>query len=362
MPDTGAWDLLVGRDDFSRTSYIEHAPPEVGPNEALLRVDRVGVTANNVTYAKVGDMMRYWNFFPAEDGWGRVPLWGFADVEASNVEGLEVGTRLYGYLPSSSHLIVQPEKVNEAGFRDGSAHRADLPGAYNVYATTSGDPSYEVEREDLQILYRPLFITSFMLDDFFADQSFFGAGSILMSSASSKTAYGTAFCTGLRDDRPRIIGLTSTRNVEFTQSLGCYDEVVSYDAVSGLPTDQPTMYVDLTGSATLRKEIHDRFADMLVYDSVVGATMMGDEPDPGGDLPGPPPTFFFAPDQMEKRRADWGPGGIEKRYGESWRAFAPQVEKWVDVVPSKGPDGLRDAWLEVLQGRSDPRAGHVVSL
>lgn len=362
MENQGAWDLLVARDDFSRTSYFEHAVPHAGPGEVVLRVDRVGVTANNVTYAKVGESMRYWNFFPAEEGWGRVPLWGFADVETSNVDGIEVGTRLYGYLPTSSHLVVRPERADAAGFRDASEHRRDLPGPYNIYATTSGDLSYEADREDLQILYRPLFITSFMLDDFLGDHDFFGAETMVVSSASSKTAYGTAFCTQMRDQRPRLLGLTSRGNVEFTTALGCYDEVLSYEEVHSIPAARPTMYVDLTGSGPLRAQIHEHFGDSLVYDSVVGATMLGDFPQPGGDLPGPHPTFFFAPDQMSKRRADWGPGGIEKNYGAAWRAFAPAVKEWVDVTESNGPTGLREAWLEVLSGRSKPRVGHVVAL
>ena len=58
------------------------------------------MTANNVTYALMGDAMHYWDFFPAEPGLGLVPLWGFADVVASSTDGVEVGTRVYGYLPA----------------------------------------------------------------------------------------------------------------------------------------------------------------------------------------------------------------------------------------------------------------------
>src|SRR5687767_5291831 len=167
------WDLLVGREELKRTERVDRPVPEVGDGEVLLRVDRVGMTANNVTYALLGDAMQYWNFFPAEEGWGRVPLWGFADVVESNVTGVEVGTRVYGYLPPSSHLVVKPDRVDEAGFRDASDHRAGLPGPYQVYASTTGDPAYEAEREDLQILYRPLFLTSFMLADFLHDSDLF---------------------------------------------------------------------------------------------------------------------------------------------------------------------------------------------
>jgi hypothetical protein len=80
------------------------------------------------------------------------------------------------------------------------------------------------------------------------------------------------------------------------------------------------------------------------------------------DLPGPSPTFFFAPDQIRKRREDWGPRGIDRRLGATWAEFASAVKKWVDVTVGDGRDALLAAWLEVLAGRVDPRVGHVIAL
>jgi hypothetical protein len=258
--------------------------------------------------------------------------------------------------------VVKPERITEFGFNDASEHRAELPKVYNAYQLTTGDPAYDVANEDLQILYRPLFVTSFMLEDFLADNEFFGAEQILVSSASSKTSYGTAFCVGLRDPRPKLIGLTSQKNVGFTQSLGCYDEVVAYDDVRSLPVDKPTLYADMAGSQSLRKEVHEHFGEKLVYDAVVGITHMEASFGSGGDVPGPRPKFFFAPEQIAKRREEWGPGGIEKHYGVSWFAFVPVVKGWVNVTVGDGREALKAAWLEVLAGRTDPRVGHVIQL
>jgi hypothetical protein len=362
MSDRDGWDLFIARGDHSKTELQARPVPDLEAGEALLRVDRVGVTANNVTYALLGEAMRYWDFFPAPEGWGRVPLWGFAEVAASEVAGVEIGTRLYGYLPSSSDLVVRPERMDEAGFRDASAHRAELPRPYNVYATTTGDPSYERGVEDLQILYKPLFMTSFMLDDFIADSGFFGADRIFFSSGSSKTAYGTAFCLRLREGHPKLIALTSPGNVSFTESLSCYDEVLAYDDVEATSVEGRTAYLDFAGSQSLRETIHEHLGDGLVHDAVVGATHLEGIASGSGSLPGVKPQFFFAPDQIRKRRTDWGPQGIEKNYGIAWSAFAPVVEKWVEVTEGKGPDGLESAWLEVLSGKSDPRSGHVIQL
>jgi hypothetical protein len=357
---SAAWDLLVKRDELSKSDLVDRDVPSPGPGEAVLKVDRVGMTANNVTYALAGDLLNYWNFFPADDGWGRVPLWGFADVVASEADGVDVGTRVYGYLPPSSHLVVTPTAVTENGFKDGSEHRAGLDSAYNIYADTSGDPSYVAEHEDLQILYRPLFITSFMLDDFLSDNDFFGAEQVVVSSASSKTAYGTAFCTSRREDRPRLIALTSNGNVGFTHSLP-YDEVATYDDPGSIDANRPTLYLDLAGSNEVRAHIHKHFGDALVYDSLVGVTHQ-EGLGTNADLPGPEPVFFFAPSQIKKRRTDWGPGGIEQRYGAAWREFVPIVSGWVDVQVSLGREGLKDAWLEMLSGGAGPKSGRVISL
>lgn len=349
------WDLLVDRTDLARTSLAEAPRTRPGDGQALLRVDRVGLTANNVTYAVFGDAMRYWDFFPAPEGWGRVPLWGFCEVEESALPGVEPGTRLFGFLPSGSHLLVQPERLDAHGFRDGAPHRAGLPSPYNRLTTTAGDPSYDAAREDLQAVFRPLFMTSFLLADFLQDNDLFGAEAVVLSSASSKTAYGTAFLL----EGVHRVGLTSARNAAFVRSLGCYDEVVTYDDLR-LP-GVPSAYVDLAGDAGLRRRVHE--AGRLVHSAVVGAAHHGAAPDASeAPLPGPRPAFFFAPDQIRKRSADWGPDGVETEHAKAWARFVPVVESWVDLQVVTGPEGLRRAWSEVLAGGVDPRVAHVVQL
>lgn len=353
-----AWDLFVDRADLATTHIVEAPAPEAGPGQVVLRVDRVGVTANNVTYAVFGDAMHYWDFFPADDpALGRVPLWGFAVVERSTVPEVAEGTRLFGYLPTSSHLVVEPATVDDKGFRDASAHRQHLPAPYNGLTTTTGDPAYRAEEEDLQILYRPLFMTSFVLADMLTDNNLFGAESVVISSASSKTSYGTAFLL----DGVHRVGLTSERNRDFVTSLGCYDEVHTYDEVDRL-AERPSVYVDVAGNGALRRRVHERLAPL--HSAVVGASHHDAAPDltDGGDLPGAPPTFFFAPDRMRQRYADWGPDGVEEHHAEAWRRFAPVVAGWVDVAVGHGPEGLDAAWHDALAGTAPPRSGPIVQL
>jgi len=378
-----SWTLSVGRDDLAQTRLTEGtyllprtalriagptAPavptrvralraPALTDGQALLRVDRVGVTANNVTYAVLGESFHYWDFFPAAPGRGVVPLWGFAEVVESAVDGVEVGARLYGYLPSAGHLLVTPDRAGSRGFRDASPHRIQLPSPYNAYALTAGDSAYEPEREDLQILYRPLFFTSFMLADRLADSEGFGAEVLVLSSASSKTAYGTAFL--LRGNGTELIGLTSPGNVAFTESLGCYDRVLPYEGVTELSAEQPTTYLDFAGSAPLTTALHEHLGGTLVHHAVIGVTHQ--DATPIGTLTGARPAVFFAPEQMRKRTADWGRAGLDERFAAAWRNFAPVVEGWVDVVLGHGPAALEQVWLEVLSGKTAPRTGHILT-
>ncbi len=346
--------LEVKRDDLRTTRVVEESAT-CGGGEVLLRVDRFALTSNNVTYAAFGDAMRYWDFFPAADGWGRVPVWGFADVEASNVDGIAEGDRIYGYLPMGSHLVVRPDRVTDGGFVDAIAHRAALPPVYNQYQRVAPDG----DRERETAILRPLFTTSWLLDDWLADDGFFGARSVVVASASSKTALGLAFLLAQRGDI-EVVGLTSPGNAAFVDGVGYYDRTVAYDDIGSLPADVPTAYVDMAGSAKTLAAVHTHFAFSLKTSCLVGATHWEEGGAPA-ELPGPPPTFFFAPDRIVKRRADWGAGVMEARVEEAWQSFLASVDGWLTIAERRGADAVAETWLDVLEGRTPPDVGYVVS-
>ncbi len=353
-------DFLVKRDDLRQCRVVASAAPEIEPGQALLRVDSFGMTANNVTYAVFGEAMSYWDFFPAEEGWGRVPVWGFAEVERSEAAGVEPGTRLYGYFPPSSHFAVTPVSVDGAGFVDGSAHRAALPSAYHRYLATGTDSFYRPDTEAVQMLLRPLFFTSFLIDDQLDDEGLATRGPIVISSASSKTAIAAAFLLARRDG-VELVGLTSPRSVEFVEGLGIYGRTVAYDAIDSLDRG-PATFVDVAGDADVRLAVHAHFADDLLHSMAVGATHW-EGPAPGSDeLPGPTPAFFFAPTRVTKRAKDWGRVGLDTRVSAAWHPFCEWTSGWLDLIPGEGFDAVQSAYLDVLEGRVEPKRAHVLSL
>ncbi len=353
-------DFLVKRDDLRECRIAESEAPAPAPGQALLRVDSFGLTANNITYAVMGEAMSYWDFFPADDGWGRVPMWGFAEVERSEAEGVEVGTRVYGYLPPSSRLLVTPVSVDPGGFVDGSPHRAALPSAYHRYLATAADPFYRPGTEAIQMLLRPLFFTSFLIDDQLGDEGFTERGPIVISSASSKTAIAAAFLLAQRDGI-ELVGLTSPRSAEFVAGLGIYGRTVTYDAIDSLERG-PATYVDVAGDAEVRQAVHSHYGDELVHSMAVGVTHWEEFGGGDAELPGPTPTFFFAPDRVVKRSQDWGRAALEQRVAGAWHPFCEWTAGWLQTIPSEGFEGVREAYLDVLEGRVAPNSAHVITL
>jgi hypothetical protein len=285
-------------------------------------------------------------------------VWGFAEVVESRCEGVAEGERLFGYLPMSTELVIVPTNVSASSLTDGAAHRSALPVVYNNYERCSGAASYRAGLEAEQMVYRPLFFTSFMIDDFLVDNDFFGATTVVLASASSKTAFGTAYLLQ-RHDGVTVVGLTSPSNVEFVEGLGCYDQVVTYDDIASLPAGRAA-FVDMSGNATVVRSVHEHYGDELTHSAIVGMTHWDGARGSGGRLPGPAQTMFFAPSQIVKRRADWGPGVTETKLQEVWEPFTAWVNERVDIRHGSGVDAVRDVYAELLENRTLPDTAHVL--
>ena len=351
----------VQRQNLRDCRLASEGLPEPGPGQALLKVDRFAFTANNITYAVFGEAMAYWSFFPAPAGWGRIPVWGFADVVRSRCDGLHEGERVFGYLPMSTHLLVQPDKLSGARFMDAMPHRLKLPAAYQSYTRTVGDPAHDAKLDDHQAIFRPLFVTSFLIEDFLSENNLFDAKLVVLSSASSKTALGLAHL--LKTKRPNsceVIGLTSASNVAFCARTGYYDRVIAYELLPKLPGDLPAVFVDMAGNGKLLHDVHHHFGDRLKYSCMVGGTHW-DRRATQHNLPGAKPEFFFAPTQFQKRVKDWGFGGLESRLTQAMSAFLLTTRPWLALHHGQGQQAIETVYRDTLEGRVTPEQGHILS-
>ena len=177
-------EVLIDRNDFTRATIVERDAGELGEGEVRLAVESFSVTANNVTYAVVGDAFGYWNFFPAPEGQGIVPMWGHARVTRSNHPDIAVGERVYGYLPMADALDVLPDKVSASGFVDAAAHRQPMSPIYNQYSRLAADPEHDPAREGERMIFGPLFKTGFLIESMMRREAWFGAEQLICTSAS----------------------------------------------------------------------------------------------------------------------------------------------------------------------------------
>jgi hypothetical protein len=357
-------DFVVVRNDLQQCRSIETQLPDADalPGETLLvKVDRFAFTANNITYAVLGERLKYWQFFPAPHDFGIIPAWGFGEVVASKHPGIAEGERLFGYFPMATYLVIEAADVTRKGFRDAAAHRQGVAPVYNAYARVGGDPAYAGRQGDYQALLRPLFMLSFLVDDYLAENDFFGARSVILSSASSKTAIGLAHLLHATRKDIRVIGLTSAGNAGFVERLGCYDQTVTYDGITALPAKAPVAFVDMAGDSALRAALHRHFGERMQYSGRIGLTHRNSS-DREPELPGAKPSWFFAPDQIRKRAKEWGPGGIDTRFSAAWSGFAPDLDRWLTVIEGHGPAAVKQVYLDTLAGRIPPQQGHMLSL
>lgn len=252
-------------------------------------------------------------------------------------------------------------KARRDGFRDIGPHRQNHAAVYTDFIDVAGDGMFRDDLVDEYLLLRGLFTTSFLVDDFLADNGFHGATQTLVTSASSKTSISLAHCLAKRDHHS--VGLTSGRNRDFVEGLDLYDQVITYDEISGLDSSTPSVVVDMAGNAAVRQSVHEHFADQLRFSSTVGATHW----DQGGvtvasELPGPAPEFFFAPAQIAKRTSEWGQEELMQRIAGSLHEMMEAAGSWMTVVHCEGPDGMTEVFSKLLEGEADPSTGYIVSM
>lgn len=376
----------VAKNDLSQTRVVKlNIEQPLADNEVLLKVSKFALTANNISYGITGDALGYWQFFPVNNvpsdtasnsitsttntaqqtQWGRLPVMGFADVVSSNNKDINVGERVWGFMPMATHLKIIAGKVNPSGFSDINPCREGLSPVYARFDRVSTNPFYQLKNEDYDILLRGLFTTSWLVDDFMFDNNYFDATQYLITSASSKTSIALAFAIKQRGQRSTV-GITSMANLSFVESLGCYDHVISYNDITTLDANVASILVDMAGGKKTLAAIHHHFTQQLRYSCRIGATHHGDiditDTQSDSLLPGAPPTFFFAPTQLKKRSLEWGVGETMKQMNQSLLHYIDFCRSIITISHTHDLHHVNDIYQQVLAGTADASVGQIISL
>ncbi|MCX7565415.1 DUF2855 family protein [Sulfitobacter sp. F26169L] len=351
--------LLTDHKNITLTQLADIPRAGLADGQARLKLESFALTANNVTYAASGFAIGYWHFFPTEiDGQGLVPVWGTAEVVESNSDDLKVGARLYGFFPMAEEVVITPQPDGHGGVIDAAPHRAELPAVYNRYSSVG--PANAMQ-DHMRALLQPLLATSYLLFDWLMDNDCFGASQIIIGSASSKTGLG--LCKYLAEPEGRaykIVGLTSARNRAFVQGLGACDQVFTYDQIAQLDA-APSVYVDMSGNAVVKAQVHSTLGPDLKHSAAVGISHW-DQFDPKTQVEGVKPEFFFAPAQIAKRREEWGAGVIEKQITQAWKRLAADASSWLDIKVHAGLGQAAEVYHTLADGTANPRDGHIITL
>ncbi len=359
----------VNKELFFNGRLVETPKEELSikEGEVLVKIDKFAFSANNITYAVAADMVGYWQFFPPvgdnPDGWGVIPVWGFADVVESTVSDIPIGDRLFGYFPPATHLKMKPVKVSDKRFVDGAEHRTKLPQGYNLYRRVKAEPGYTTTLDKERSLLFPLYLTSFCLWDSLQDNDWYGAKQVLILSASSKTSIGLAYALKADENAPHIIGITSPRNLAIVKERSLYDSTLTYDAIAEIDTSIPTVIVDMSGNSKVLLALHEHLGDNMKFTINVGLTHWKDaKAKPPKGMITERSEFFFAPGHIQKRLKEWGPAGFDKKSSSFMLEAAAKTREWLTFRKIDGLEGMAAIHQAVCKGEIPADEGLIVEM
>ncbi|KAJ7490727.1 hypothetical protein FB451DRAFT_1079496 [Mycena latifolia] len=370
------------------------------PNHVLIKVDRFGFSANNITYQALGEQshFRYYDFHPAPEAdgvtsktHGLVPVWGFGTIVASSHSKIFPGERIYGYLAPCRYVLlpISPSDVNKHAFYVPRPHLPADRRPYNQIIRCAADPEYTPTAlgEDLTMLYRPLFWTAYWFEDWIFSLGYRSATAFLISSASAKTAFCAAYCIGKRraggapNSSVKIVGLTSKKNMAFTKGLGLFDEVVEYGSFTSTLGREKWVYVDVAGNDDLNMRLFEHFrtpaSGELIASVALGMTTLAPASEKATSMNWTTNTFaattpssspvsqleeFFMVEWLNVRKHQLSLKEIFSRQNQAWKDLMVDCIPWVRLERVSGADAVKKAYDTITDTGFSPDVGFIWSL
>jgi hypothetical protein len=349
------WSLVVEQDDPTAAECRPANHPALAPGEVRLAVEKFALTMNSVTYVRLGDgELPFLDAFPSPAGYARVPVWAFLRVIDSRNDGIAIGGRYFGFVSIGTHHTVAARHTSR-GFVDTAPEHEFLPIWYRTFQRVA-EPD---ELDDRRAVFRPIFPASFNLAEFVAGQAEDGVKSVVITSASSRTAIGLADLLARHADLPTV-GLTSAANLDFVAGIGCYDTLACYNELGSVSVLAPAVLVDFTGEHRRISAIYDRFPGALAHTALVGYTHPGSVQQPP-ELTDPEPKIFFTPAVEEQRVAEEGEHAFYARYHDAEQRFLESTTAWLTIRRQRGPAEIADVFRDLVAGEQPPGVSYLLS-
>ncbi len=378
----------------SQTVVVHDALPPLQQGQIRMRVDKVGLSANNMFYAQMGEapFLKFFSVYPVESRpeLANVPAWGSGTIVASANPDFEVGEHYRGFL-HMANVVQMKAKRTADGFVAYGGNRDKLNRAYNGFIKVRDEKSPfhgTGSKADLATVAAPGALSGFILCELLRMNAFYGGDSIVLTSASSKLSLAIAFLLKAEREQgtlKRVIGYSSPNNVEFVRSTGLFDDVLTYD--QELPSDSSLkpVLIDVAGDASIYRRIHKRLAKGLavggthsraksstfaafgpsgllkMIGSMVAPPAVGKWLDKNLH---PPLEMFFAPTVMTQLVARWGKNVLDEKCDAALAAFVDAAldNRWITVVRAESTGTIQSEYRRIVEGTVPPSEAIIVSL
>jgi len=258
-------------------------------------------------------------------------------------------------------VVLKPDSLLPYGF---SVKRTQLPedrAVYHQYYYLNRDTfadNLTPKQECLMMLYRPLFLTSFLLEDYLTVTN--KTPQIVIASASSKTGYSLAYLLKIRNRPVKVIGLTSAKNQKFVQGLKLYDSVIPYTSITSIPQAEST-YIDFSGDRKILHQVYEHLGKQNFKQSIAVGLSHWDSNVSASFSDSIKSEVFFAPLWLKKRSAEIGGPAFTESMKTSLGQCIIESDRWTQVIEGSGIDTVKRTYEKVLKGDYLPEDGFVLS-
>ena len=395
-PQTTRLMLATVRDELEKTEVIRDTLPPLEQDEIRLRVDKVGLSANNLFYLQMGEapFLKFFHVYPLgpeHKHLANMPAWGIGTVIASENDDFAVGEKFTGFL-QLTNVVQMKARRSDQGFTAYGGNRDKLNPAYNGFTAVSAGRNSPIRGEgdkaDLAMTASPGALSGFVLFELLRMNDYYGGNSVVLTSASSKLSLATALLLQEARSQGRIdkvIGYASERNRDFVTDTGLYDEVLSFDQDLPAGTGLKHVLIDVAGDA----QVFKRNQAAIIKGLAVGGTH-GDADSstftafrPSGflkmfiDMMGPAwmkrwaerrlsPTLemFFAPTVINSLLERWCREEMDRRSDDALRRFVDAAVDggWIKVTRAEDIPSTQAAYQQVISGAISPSDAVIISL